>query len=156
MAFLPKSRAMAGDIPAAETCMSYGFDSGDVGCTGCAIDTASCGTCGNGIKDGAEACDGVDLGGDSCMSLFASTGTLGCEADCSYDVTGCDLAPVVYDISAPNTSSTQTSYFRGHGYNADSDGQLLDFEVYLGLGAAVDHEHGGGLAAGNRRGEQAL
>jgi hypothetical protein len=63
---------------------------------------------------------------------------LGCEADCSYDVTGCDLAPVVYDISAPNTSSTQTSYFRGHGYNADSDGQLLDFEVYLGLAAACD------------------
>src|SRR5215470_12761406 len=52
------------------TCASLGYSGGgSLACTpGCAFDTTACGcalvsSCGNGVKDGNEQCDGSDLGG---------------------------------------------------------------------------------------------
>ncbi|MCQ3943904.1 MAG: hypothetical protein DPW22_11950 [Alphaproteobacteria bacterium] len=45
------------------------------------------GTCGNGVKDGAEACDGKDLGGITCQILGFKGGALSCQA------TSCQLDP---------------------------------------------------------------
>ena len=39
--------------------------------------------CGNGLAEGAEACDGTDLGGADCVSEGFSGGTLSCLGDCS-------------------------------------------------------------------------
>ena len=56
--------------------------------------------CGNGIAEGSEACDGADLRGrNQCEQyeprIYAS-GTLTCNAECQFDVSGCTL-PVCGD-----------------------------------------------------------
>jgi hypothetical protein len=55
------------------------------------VPNIDCGSsCGDGVADGSEACDGSDLAGASCGSLGYATGTLGCTASCGFDVSGCD------------------------------------------------------------------
>jgi hypothetical protein len=50
---------------------------------------SSTGTCGNGVRDGNEQCDGSDLGGGSC-SMMNGTGTVLCDpAACVYDFSMC-------------------------------------------------------------------
>jgi hypothetical protein len=79
------------------TCASVGFTAGRLECTVvCGLDTSGCvaavvsTTCGNGIRDGAEQCEGGDLGGATCTSLgFTRGGTLGCTAGCGYELSGC-------------------------------------------------------------------
>lgn len=46
-------------------------------------------TCGNGIREGAEACDAADLGGATCEALGLDGGTPHCRHDCTLDVTAC-------------------------------------------------------------------
>jgi hypothetical protein len=51
---------------------------------------AVCGTfCGNGTVDGAEACDGGDLGGATCAGVGFASGGLACTAGCGLDTSGC-------------------------------------------------------------------
>lgn len=45
--------------------------------------------CGNEVREGTEACDGADLGGEDCVSLGFSGGALACAGDCTFDTTGC-------------------------------------------------------------------
>lgn len=45
--------------------------------------------CGDGTLDASEDCDGVDLGGASCVTLGYGSGTLSCGAGCRYDVSAC-------------------------------------------------------------------
>ncbi len=47
------------------------------------------GFCGNGIRTGAEQCDGTDLGGNSCQSFGFVGGNLACSNTCMIDATGC-------------------------------------------------------------------
>lgn len=83
-----------------QTCAGLGLGTGNVGCQlNClGFDTSNCSgpaTCGNGQKDGAEACDGSDLGGATCESAGAGTGTLACANNCiMLDTSGCVCAPV--------------------------------------------------------------
>jgi hypothetical protein len=51
-------------------------------------------TCGNGVKDPGEDCDGADLGGATCESLGFTGGTLACSPACTYDTSGCTQACV--------------------------------------------------------------
>lgn len=47
-------------------------------------------TCGNGIKEGDEVCDGGDLGGEDCSNQGFDGGTLACLNDCSgFDFSNC-------------------------------------------------------------------
>ena len=78
------------------TCLSEGFDGGTLACnascsslvtTGCI--TLPTDVCGDGARTGTEACDGGDLNGGSCASQGFVDGTLGCNADCSLDTSGC-------------------------------------------------------------------
>lgn len=49
--------------------------------------------CGNGLKEGAEVCDGADLGGQSCTTLGYASGTLACSTNCSsFNTTSCSSA----------------------------------------------------------------
>ena len=54
------------------------------------------GECGNGLREGAEICDGADLGGETCVSQGCSSGgTLACNVACTgFDVSGCSGCPV--------------------------------------------------------------
>jgi len=51
--------------------------------------------CGDGIRQGSEVCDGIDLGGSTCADLPGyGGGTLGCMGDCSgFDTTDCEALP---------------------------------------------------------------
>ena len=44
--------------------------------------------CGNGVAEGGEGCDGMDVRQQTCTSYGFDSGTLAC-ADCSLDFTGC-------------------------------------------------------------------
>jgi hypothetical protein len=46
--------------------------------------------CGDGIRNGAEDCDGFDLGTADCSTAGRYTGTLGCLPSCEFDLSGCD------------------------------------------------------------------
>jgi hypothetical protein len=51
--------------------------------------------CGDGVRDGTEACDGADLGTSTCTTVtggFAPGGTLVCNPDCTLDTTDCRRA----------------------------------------------------------------
>ena len=48
-------------------------------------------TCGDGAIQGGEACDGADLGGNTCVSLGYASGTLACTAACTLDTSACSL-----------------------------------------------------------------
>ncbi len=59
-----------------------------------AIQSSSAGpVCGNGVREGSEACDGADLGGATCASLGLGSGTLACTGQCAYNTSGCSGAP---------------------------------------------------------------
>jgi hypothetical protein len=45
------------------------------------------------INRPVEACDGGDLGGQSCVGLGLGPGTLGCSSSCTFDTSGCTAPP---------------------------------------------------------------
>lgn len=47
-------------------------------------------TCGNGIREGGEQCDGDDLGGATCPPEYES-GEVTCTAGCTIDMSGCEM-----------------------------------------------------------------
>ncbi len=82
------------DDLAGQTCISRGFTEGVLTCAAdCrGFVTTLCGpptTCGNGTLQTPESCDGTDLEQATCESLGYYGGTLGCGADCRYDLTDC-------------------------------------------------------------------
>ncbi len=72
--------------------------SSDDGSMGTGVDTTAGATvgsggasCGNGVIEGNEQCDGVELAGADCVSEGFGEGRLGCGVDCTYDTAGCML-----------------------------------------------------------------
>lgn len=49
--------------------------------------------CGNGVREGSEACDGGDLGGASCSDVGCGSGSVSCSASCTLDYTACTSCP---------------------------------------------------------------
>lgn len=47
--------------------------------------------CGDGSVDPGEACDGADLGGETCADLGFTGGALACTAQCTHDTSGCEM-----------------------------------------------------------------
>ena len=77
------------------------------------VDFAAGGSvCGNGVKESGEACDGADLGGQTCIGLGFGGGTLSCAANCTYDTSAC--------TGAPPTTTTFTSVAADDGYILES------------------------------------
>ncbi len=80
--------------------------SGDAGAAGAAGSAGSGGSpppgCGNDLKEGDEACDGVDLGGASCQSLFgvAAAGAVTCSSYCQVITAACTPQGHFGDTSA--------------------------------------------------------
>ncbi len=73
-------------------------------------------TCGNGIVDSGEQCDGSNLNGRTCQSLGYSGGTLSCSSSCAYDTSQCiasDTTPPVRSNGQPtgtlSAGTTQTT-----------------------------------------------
>ena len=59
-------------------------------------------TCGNGVREGSEVCDGTDFGTDSCVARGFIGGTLTCDVTCGI-------------VTTPNctTSAVRRSFMRG-------------------------------------------
>ncbi len=62
--------------------------------TGCnAVNDNNCNPkCGNGVREGSEQCDGLQLGSATCVSLLGSgytSGSLTCTSGCIYNVSNC-------------------------------------------------------------------
>jgi hypothetical protein len=83
---------------AGKSCLSLGqgYTGGSLACTGnCMLDASGCVVlidCGDGIIGAGEACDGTNLGQETCTTLGAgfTGGALACRSDCSaYDTSGC-------------------------------------------------------------------
>ena len=49
-------------------------------------------TCGDGIRQFYEDCEGTNLGGQSCAGLGLGLGTLACNSDCTFNTSGCSSA----------------------------------------------------------------
>lgn len=45
--------------------------------------------CGNGVAEDDEACDGADLGGQTCVSAGFASGEVACDASCALDTSAC-------------------------------------------------------------------
>jgi hypothetical protein len=56
------------------------------------VDAMGYHTCGDGVVDGTEACDGADLGDATCQTLGFASGTLACNVDCRPNVSACVAA----------------------------------------------------------------
>ncbi len=54
-------------------------------------DSDSKALCGNGAIDAGEACDGSNLGGQTCQSQGVGPGTLSCNSSCRFDTAQCSL-----------------------------------------------------------------
>ena len=80
--------------------------------------------CGDGIAEGDEVCDGMDLRGKTCMVVGSPGGTLGCH-DCLYDASECEgvstcgdgmvKPPEVCDDPAPYTETCASLTGRSGG-----------------------------------------
>jgi hypothetical protein len=58
--------------------------------TGPVAEEGPMGSCGNGVIDAGEQCDGFDLQGFDCQSLGLNSGTLACDAMmCTFDTSMC-------------------------------------------------------------------
>jgi hypothetical protein len=69
------------------------FTGGTLSCNSpnsCSYNKAACIYCGDGVRNGGEACDGADLAGQTCNGLgFNGGGALACNADCTHNTGGC-------------------------------------------------------------------
>ncbi len=72
-------------------CAELGFQAGTAKCRpDCTLDLSGCEEgCGNGRVDGADECDGRDLGGLTCEDLGFESGELDCTDDCHFDPSRC-------------------------------------------------------------------
>jgi len=84
-----------GGMPPEVTCEAAGLLPGVVVCDeNCQPDFIGCsqppGTCGNGVLDGGEQCEGQELGGKTCADrFFFGGGTLRCYPGCTFDTSAC-------------------------------------------------------------------
>ena len=83
------------------------------------------GTCGNGVKDGTDECDGQDMGGKTCQLLGYKAGTLSCNpGTCTLDHQTCctDTCVNIGDTQCQGTvlqTCTQANGCRGWVQSAD-------------------------------------
>ncbi len=95
----------------------------------------ACGSCGNGVVDLGEQCDGANLAGETCERLgFTAGGTLACDADCGFATGGCAAQRI------PATGQSQ-SYGPGSdgdtaagaplAYHDNGDGTITDLNTGL-------------------------
>ena len=62
----------------------------EIGTGTCQTGLCLIGTCGDGVINAIDACDGTDLGGKTCLDFGSSDATgLACTSDCSLDTSKC-------------------------------------------------------------------
>jgi hypothetical protein len=90
------------------TCLDLGYSGGTLSCAAdCSqVFEGNCQvapTCGNGVLDQGETCDGNNLGGQTCIGLGFDGGTLACnQGSCIYNTSGCTIDTCVPLLGACN------------------------------------------------------
>lgn len=106
-----------------------------------------CGLCPVGYEGDGQMCTDIDgcasspcYMGVQCTDVPAPDFGFEC-ADCPPDLFGdginCSTGQL-FSIGDQSSSGTLGPYFRGHGYDADADGAVVSFDVYLGRSAPCD------------------
>ena len=99
-----------------------GEDNSDTEADACRT-TCESANCGDGVIDGAESCDGSELGGETCESQSFSYGVLACRANCGFDTSGC------VSMDAPGAGDLViTELMVDPGNLDDSEGEWI--EIY--------------------------
>jgi hypothetical protein len=88
-------------------------------------------TCGNGVADPGETCDGTDLGGETCVTRGFMDGTLDCTPGCIFDLSGCVPAQAAcretMDATCPNDAPQCGATFAGgQGCRFERKGNCYD------------------------------
>ena len=82
----------------------------------CELDCGPAGFCGDNMIDPGESCDGLDLGGETCISQGCTGGTLACSGDCSsFDTSGCTGCSVCVDPGQGQPCTETTNCCSGVG-----------------------------------------
>ena len=81
-------------------CVDFGFNSGNLVCENCRINTTNCDnkilqTCGNGVIEVSEECEGNNFNGKTCEQYGFDFGELFCN-NCKIDASGCKNEVVSY------------------------------------------------------------
>ncbi|MDO8647490.1 MAG: S8 family serine peptidase [Candidatus Diapherotrites archaeon] len=71
--------------------------------------------CGNGAIDSGEQCDGVNLNSQTCQFLGFSTGSLACNANCTFNTSQCITAPVLRLFLPLEQNALDSSAFNNNG-----------------------------------------
>lgn len=77
------------DVPNPSQADADSNEVGDACEPGATTTTTLPSTCGNGVAEGFEECDGSDLLGFVCEDLGLVSGTLGCSGSCTFDTSAC-------------------------------------------------------------------
>jgi hypothetical protein len=83
-----------------KSCELLGLGTGVLACNAqCGYEVSGCmppkPVCGDGVAQGQEPCDGVDLATQTCASLGLDQGPLACTPSCGFDFSGCTPNPAV-------------------------------------------------------------
>ncbi len=104
------------------TCSDFGWDSGDLDCAAdcTGYDTDGCFTCGNGLKEPIEECDGTDFFEQTCISYGFDSGSLICTGDCRISLDNCENEDIPSGGGGGGGSSGGNSGLT-NGFNPGSD-----------------------------------
>ncbi len=94
-----------------------------------------CGSCGDGVVDLEEQCDGADLASSSCTALgYTLGGELACDTYCNFDLSGCrsQQAPVTGEI-VPHGAASDGAEQAGAAFALvdNGDGTISDLNTGL-------------------------
>jgi hypothetical protein len=95
------------------------FASGEMNClSDCSdFDISGCYTCGNGLLEGPEECDGSNFGGASCLSFGYIGGSLLCSGQCFINTVNCESGTKAGGVSgggsSGGSSGGQTGFLPG-------------------------------------------
>ncbi len=94
-----------------------------------------CGSCGDGVIDHGEQCDGANLAGENCDRLgFSAGGTLACDSLCHFDISGCAsqrLPATGQTASYGPGSDGETGSGAPLAYRDNGDGTITDLNTGL-------------------------
>ncbi len=122
------------------SCSTLGYDGGTLTCNAnCTFNTSLCitlvPTCGNGVKESGEDCDGSDLGDMTCLSFGYLGGTLTCNTNCTYNKSNCIIAQA--EIPLPETGEEEIEEEEDN--DADDDGMIDSWEnQYSCMNSSID------------------